>query len=115
MARSQQSLVSRFLNIFLYLERNNVLDPCNEAQLLALHIAYLDLINEALGKFSSQWNNHPLSTECNFSPRQLWIRGMVTQVNSSSAVQDVVNPMGYGIDKDGPVAHQQDNSQVLVP
>lgn len=72
-------VVSRFLNIFLYLERNNVLDPCNETQLFALHIAYLDLINEALGQFRSQWNNHPVSTECNFSPRQLWIRGMVNQ------------------------------------
>lgn len=108
-------VVSRFLNILLYLERNNVLDPCNETQLLALHIAYLDLINEALGQFTSQWNNHPVSSECNFSPRQLWIRGMVTQVNSlSTAVQDVVNPTGYGIDEDGPVAHLQDNYQVLV-
>lgn len=109
-------VVSRFLNIFLYLERNNVFDSCNEMHLFVLKFVFLDLINETLEQFSSEWNNHPISTECNFSPRQLWIRGMVTQMNSSStAVQDVVHSVNYGIDEDGSVPEQQDNYQVLVP
>ena len=44
-------VVSRFLNIFLYLEGNNVFNPCNEVHLFCLHLVYLDLINGALGHY----------------------------------------------------------------
>lgn len=109
-------VVSRFLNIFLYLERNNVLDPCSEEHLFVLHLVYIDLINQALDQFSSQWNNHAVSTEYNFSPQQLWIRGMVSQrTSSSTAVQDVVQPSLFGIDEDGPVPEQQENYEIAVP
>ena len=109
-------IVSRFLNIFLYLEGNNMLDPSNEMHLFVLQFVYLDLINNALDQFCSQWNNHPVSTECNFSPQQLWIRGMITQSSlSSTAVQDVVQRSILGIDEDGPVPEQQQNYQVVVP
>ncbi len=33
----------------------------------------------------------------------------------STAVQDIVHPVNYGIDEGGPVPEQQDNYQVLVP
>ena len=46
-----RAVVSRFLNIFLYL-KTNVLDLCNEMHLLALNIVYVDLINKALDEFS---------------------------------------------------------------
>ncbi len=109
-------VVSRFLNIFLYLERSNVFYPCNEMHLFVLQFVYLDLINDAIVQFVQQWNNHPISTESNFSPQQLWIRGIISQVNSrSTAVQDIVHPVNYGIDEGGPVPEQQDNYQVLVP
>lgn len=108
-------VVSRFLNIFLYLENHNVLDPCDEVHPYCLQFVYLDLINEALSEFSSQWNNHPLTTETNFSPQQLWVRGMVLLRNSSSAaVQDVIEPSNYGIDEDGPVPEQEDY-RISVP
>lgn len=108
-------VVSRFLNIFLYLENHNVLDPCDELHLYCLQFVYLDLINEALSEFSSQWNNHPLTTETNFSPQQLWVRGMVLLHNSSSAaVQGVIEPSNYGIDEDGPVP-EQDDYRISVP
>jgi len=45
---------SRFLNIFLYLERNDVLDTCNEMHLFCLHIVYIEIINKALQEFSAQ-------------------------------------------------------------
>lgn len=109
-------VVSRFLNIFLYLETNNVLDPCNEMHLLALHIVYVDLINKALDEFSLQWNNHPVSSESNFSPQQLWIGGMITQSSlSSTAVQDAIQPSDFGIEEDGPVPELQDNYLIEIP
>lgn len=44
-------VVSRFLNIFLYLERSNVFDPCDEMHLFVLQFVYLDLINDAIVQF----------------------------------------------------------------
>ena len=109
-------VVSRFLNIFLYLEGNNVFNPCNEVHLFCLHLVYLDLINGALNEFCSEWNNHPVTTETNFCPQQLWVRGIVMQRNNSSstAVQDVIDPSNYGVDNDGPVPAQEDY-RVSVP
>ena len=76
------TIVSCFLNIFLFLEGEGVLDPHNEVHLFALHMVYIDLINAALREFVGQWNNHPVTTERNLSPQQLWIRGMVLLQNS---------------------------------
>lgn len=70
-------VVSRFLNIFLYLERQNELDCNNELRLYCLHLVFVDLINQSLETFTEQWNNHPVTTEQNFSPNQLWVRGMI--------------------------------------
>ena len=56
------------------------------------------------------------TTETNFSPQQLWVRGIVMQGNNSSsiAVQDVIYPSNYGVDNDGPVSVQEDY-RVSVP
>ena len=108
-------VVSRFLNIFLYLENHNVLDPCNEEHLYCLHLVYLDVINDTLNEFSGEWNNHPITTEANYSPQQLWGRGMILLHDSrSSAVQDVVDPSNYGIDESGPVSQREDH-RIVVP
>ena len=67
-------VVSRFLNIFLYLEQCGVLNPESESHLYCLHLVCLPLINTALRELTSTWNNHPVSTESNYTPRELWYR-----------------------------------------
>ena len=51
---------------------------------------------------------HPVTTESNFSPIQLWVQGMTSMINAHrTPVQDVLNGpadiSSYGIDEDGPV------------
>ena len=101
-------VVSRFLNIFLYLERQNELDCNNALHLYCLHLVFVDLINQSLETFTEQWNNHPVTTEQNFSPNQLWVRGMIRmQHTHHTAVQMVLHGptdiANYGVDEDGPV------------
>ena len=85
-------IVSRFLNIFLFLETNGYFDPDNEVHLLALHQVYLPLINHSIDEFVGQWNNHPLTSECHYSPLQLWVRDMITLRKSGySAVDSVIS------------------------
>ena len=82
------------------------------------HFVYLDLIKGALNEFCSEWNNHPVTTETNFSRQQLWVRGIVMQHNNSSstAVQDVIDPSNYGVDKNisATVSHFLEYSSVAV-
>ena len=89
--------------------------------LFCIHLVYIPLIDNAINQFIGQCNNHPLSTQCNFSRNQLWIQGMLHFRNSGyQAVTDVtiskaVNFDHYGIDEEGPVHDLQSDYAVLVP
>ena len=112
-------VVSRFLNIFLYLESQNVLDCRNEVDLYCLHLVYVDIINESLEAFTGQWNNHPVTAESNFPPIQLWVHGMASMQNAhQTPVQDVLNGpadiSSYGIDEDGPVPFVGVDRQIVI-
>lgn len=119
--REVNSIVcSRFINIFAYLE-TLILDTNNEIHLIALHLVYIPLINNALQKLSESWNCHSLSTEGNLSPRQLWVQGIVANQNSDfSAVTSIRDGLQidwneYGVEEDGPVSELQSNYRVRVP
>lgn len=113
----------QFRNIFFYMEHNSLLDPLNEVHLFCLEYVYLPRINRVLSEFAEQWNQHPLSTEENNSPYQLWVSGMLTSANSSfTAVRDMIDgneePLflqHYGVDEDGPVVTNDDDNIVDVP
>ena len=80
-------IVSRFLNIFLFLEHSGILDPTDEVHLFCIHLVYIPLINDAINQFIGQWNYHP---GMQFSPNQLWLQGMLHFKNSGyQAVTDV--------------------------
>ena len=114
-------VVSRFLNIFLFLERRGAFDPNNETDIYALHFVFIPLINVAFSELSRQWNDHPVTTESNYSPRQLWTQGML-QLGSShlSAVRDVIegenlNFEEFGIEEEGPLPSIEESETVSVP
>ena len=65
----------QYYNFFLYLEDMNLLNIDNEVHLFCLHYIFLPRINSSLREFVSMWNNHPLGTEHNMSPLQLWRTG----------------------------------------
>ena len=85
-------VVSRFLNLFLYLESILGLDVDNELYPMALHLVYISLLTEALPEFVNYLNNHPLSTESNYSLHQMWALGMLSERNiKSCVVQDILH------------------------
>jgi len=62
--------------------------------LFALHFTFLPRINRALGSFVDAWNLHPIRTEHNWTPEQIWINGMIDLRNRQlPAVADVVEGM----------------------
>ncbi len=68
----------------------------------------------SLDRFQSAWNNHPLSTEGNRSPLQLYTAGSV----GSALFSDPINAHTYGLDSDdaqGLGRDSDDNPSVIVP
>ena len=68
-----------YYEIFHYLEEIGELCVNNENHIWALQYTFVPLINHALKSFVDDWNSHPLSSERNRSPEQLWILGMNIQ------------------------------------
>ena len=110
--RDVNRIVARvYKNVFYYLESCGVLDPLSDVDLFCLHLVYISRINKSLEEFTRQHNNHPLRTERNRSPLQLFCRPMF-----QSAVSDV-HPFhipSYGIDEEGPSPQVADDDAVVV-
>lgn len=97
-----------FYTLFYSMEENGILDPTNTVDLFCLHYVFLPRINHQLHLFTGAWNNHPLRTEANWNPWQIWVNGMISHENiDNTAVRDVfdwITPPGdlYGMDLQGP-------------
>ena len=94
--------------MFFNLESEN---PGNEIDLYCLHFIYLPRINSALESFVESWNNHPISTETNMTPNQLFVRGALEH-NLTPQQPRNVQP---GTASTGNVPLPQVSSAVTVP
>ena len=65
-----------YFDLFCHLEENMMLDISNVNHLFALQWTFIPRIQRALDLFSDGWNNHPMRSENNHSPYQLWFIGM---------------------------------------
>ena len=81
-------VISLYYDTFKSLEEDGKLDPLNEIDLFCLHKIYLPRINASLATFVESWNNHPLSSERNMTPNQLFIRGALEQ---NTSITDPIN------------------------
>ena len=81
-----------FFNFFFYfLEDTGLLDVDDVLDLYTLHYVFLPLIQKQLDLFKQAWARHPLRTERNRSPLQLWMLGLHAMI-----VQDQQHPAVSG-------------------
>ena len=114
------------LVIFLYsflshMEQNGILESTNIIDLFCLHYIFCPRINHQLSLFVEAWNHHPLRTEGNWTPQQIWVNDMISQDNAeNTAVRDIfeedmqVSDL-YGEDPGGPPPNNFDLGSVEVP
>ena len=69
---------SIFYCVIVYLEEYGYLDISNSLHLYVLQYIYVPRINRHLELFWNGWDNHPLSTERNKNPHQLWFEGQLS-------------------------------------
>lgn len=114
--------LSMYYDLFSELENMGMLNVDNAVHTFALHYIYGPRINRALEFFTSAWNSHPVGSEHNTTPTQMWLAGMLQQRHSNRvAVNELLGepPSDFGIDYDGPVpteindTHPQPQLQVL--
>ena len=68
-----------FADLFREMEGERNVSCFNQVDLFCLHSVFLPRINNALNSFVESWNNHPLSSERNLTPNQLFIEGALRQ------------------------------------
>lgn len=76
------SCINLFYHLFYSMEDTGILDIDNEIHLFSLHYVYVPRINQSLSDFVETWNRHPLTSAVCQSPLQLWVRGMLQNINS---------------------------------
>ncbi|XP_049334255.1 uncharacterized protein LOC125801506 isoform X1 [Astyanax mexicanus] len=87
-----------FHTLFRSLESEGILSPDNDLHIFALHWVFLPRLQQHLDSFVEGWNNHPLRTERNQSPQQLWH----TNSNSPASPDPPQVDELYGVDWRGP-------------
>ena len=69
---------------------------------------------------AAQWNNHPLSTEKNRSPLQIWVQGFYEFCDTNGeTVRDLLDKTQvdwryYGVDGNGPIPRLQTKNHIVV-
>lgn len=66
------------MSTFRHLESIGQLDQDQDLHIICLHYVFLSRLNWHLKEFIQMWDRHPLSTEGNRSPQQLWIAGLLS-------------------------------------
>lgn len=112
---------STYYTLFHRMEASGILDPNSELDLFVLQYVFLPKINQALHEFASAWNHHPRRTERNWSPKKIWLNGVLDpRCSTQTAIRDIVEGVpaegvsAFGIDFGGPVI-EESATAVQVP
>ena len=72
------------------LEEDGLLDITGRLHLYCVHYAFLPRLKEDLARFTRSWDNHPLRTEQNMTPNQLWHLGLMQNPVREPEVSEVI-------------------------
>ena len=75
-----------YQSLFMSLEQCGQLNVTNVLDLYSLHFFYMPSINDHFTKFINAWNAHPLSSEHNKSPNELWMCGLHEFTGTNSGI-----------------------------
>ena len=75
-----------YRTLFSSLESTHMLDPDNDLHIFCLHMVYISRINRHLKLWKDAWIKHPLRSEHNLTPEQLWTYGLQRIAGSSSTI-----------------------------
>lgn len=72
------------------LEEDGFLDISDNVHMFCVHYVFLPRLKADLATFQEGWDNHPLRTEGNLTPNQLWVMGhMQNPYNNPENLEEV--------------------------
>ena len=107
-----QGVLGLYYDLFYYLETMNMLVPNNDVHLFCQHHVFISRINRHLDSWKEASVKHPMRTEHNMTPEQLWTSGLLSISGSGNQIaQEVFESLNeVSIYKSG-----HDSNEVLVP
>lgn len=93
------------------MEAQHILNVENDTDLFCLHYVFIPSINSSLEGFRQAWNCHPLSTEGNRSPLQLYTGGSI----GSDLFEENIDLELYRHDPEAPYIPEEDISSLDIP
>ena len=107
-----------FYYTFYAMEQTGLLDLENPIHMFTLQYVYIKRINFALSEWMVCFNDHPVQTEHNWSPNQMWLNGMMNSCNplaNGNLDDDPEDITFYGEDPEGhtPLAESDNNVEVF--
>ena len=86
-----QGCLSLYYSIFTYLERCQLLYPCNELHLFILHYIYQPRIQQSLDGYRHAYINHPLSSCGKCTPAQLFVSGAIQHIQTATSESGIIS------------------------
>ncbi|KAF4115037.1 uncharacterized protein LOC131538154 isoform X2 [Onychostoma macrolepis] len=74
--KKTDAVTCRFYSVLHQLEEDGLLDLSSSVLLFCCHHVFIPRLQSQLDLFRDGWDNHPLSTERNLTPNQLWHMGL---------------------------------------
>lgn len=71
------AVTCKYYDVLHTMEEERLIDLSDEMHLFCVHYVFLPHLKSDLKCFLGSWNNHPIRTEGNLSPEQLWHIGML--------------------------------------
>ncbi|XP_034005839.1 uncharacterized protein LOC117497916 isoform X1 [Trematomus bernacchii] len=104
-------VTNKYSAILLSLEEDGLLDISSTDDLFCVHYIILPRLQMDLGIFTEGWNHHPLSTERNQCPEQLWQLGLMqTNIDQPESPEEPDVDWEIAADHDG-----EEDAGIVVP
>ena len=85
------SVITPFKEVFVHMEDQENLDITNDVDLFCLHEVFTSRINASIDDFQQSWNSHPLTSENNQTPIQLFSLSATSDSSDSDDGTSTVN------------------------
>ena len=90
-----QGVLSFYRELFYHMEALGMLDADNDLHLFCLHFVFIPRMNRHLITWREAWAKHPMRSEHNFSPEQLWISGLQRIAHSDSLIANEISAKNF--------------------
>ncbi|XP_059370898.1 uncharacterized protein LOC132108244 isoform X2 [Carassius carassius] len=106
------SVTNVYYDVLHALEEGGHLDISDLTHLFCCHYVFLPRLQDDLNLFRNTWDNHPIRTEGNMSPNQLWVMGSVRNAVPEPDIEGLSIPQ---IDWESSGLSVDAHSSIVVP